>query len=228
MLDEDSDIDFEEDELFFEQLRQQRLAEVKKPAAQGSLSSQPKKGIIPDNLFKTITQRFRSTVDGKCRADIVVDNYVQRGSEINESLRKGERRYTEDIYCLDKVATPLRNLLPVDFKESFVTVYRQTYRPYEEERSKGYTSTSNKFLPGFGSMKMKIYIPLTTKVLLADISRQTIVENTYEIILPRDTILLPVGKDPKTGIVYFILKDTPSYLLNDILKSIESENIEMF
>jgi hypothetical protein len=221
---DDSDIEFEDDS-FFEELKRRRLEELKKSKpVQGYLESKPTKGIIPDYIYNRITQSFLSKIDGKCIASITVDNYVKSGSEINEALRQNRRStYSEIINCLDKLATPLKNLLPRDFKDSFVTVYRQTYQPYKQNIAKGYTSTSNKPLTGFGSYQMKVFIPVTTKVLLADISKQVRETNVFEIILPRETILEVFAKNKKTGSVYYYITDTSKIILDEIIKDVRQE-----
>jgi hypothetical protein len=223
MGDSDFEDDFEDD--FFEELKRKRLEELKTPKPiEGYLEKKPSKGIIPDDIYNRITQSFLSKVDGKCIASITVHKYVKTGSEINEALRQNRRStYSEIISCLDKLATPLMNLLPRDFKDNFVSVYRQTYQPYNQNIAKGYTSTSNKPLSGFGSFQMKIFIPITTKVLLANISQEVGETNVFEIILPRETNLAAFARNKKTCRVYYYITATSDSVLDEIMKEVERE-----
>lgn len=229
----DSDDDFfpdEDDDPFIKEYTQRRKEEMtknqekKQPAVQGVLPKKPDRGIIPTNLYPGILQTFGKLEKGNCKADVIVKDYVQRGSEINSALReKREGKYKNLIDCLDKVKTPLQDLLPRDFTDNFVVVYRQMYTPYDESSNKGYISTSNIPLPGFGKYSMKIFLPKTTRVLLADISKQ-IGRNAYEIILPRDTILTKVAAN-KNEQEYFIpnINEIPEDILDEIMSYIKSE-----
>lgn len=229
----DSDDDFFPDEnddpilqKIMEKMRNEEIKKFqeKKPAVQGVLPKKPDRGIIPSNLYPSILQTFGKLEKGNCKADVIVKDYVQRGCEINSALReKREGKYKNLIDCLDKVKTPLQDLLPRDFTDNFVVVYRQMYTPYDESSNKGYISTSNIPLLGFGKYSMKIFLPKTTRVLLADISKE-VGRNAYEIILPRDTILTKVAIN-KNKQEYFIpnINEIPKDIFNEILSYIESE-----
>ena len=93
-------------------------------------------------------------------------------------------------------------------------------------------STSNKPITWFGSHGMKIYVPITTKVLLLDISsymrigsKDSEIKDYYEIILPRGTILSllddddnPLDKNYSSYVVY----GTSENVMNDIRLSINN------
>lgn len=146
-----------------------------------------------------------------------IANYVKSGSEINAALRganKGQDiheqeikgRYAAEIKCLDELAKPINQLLKTS--DDYIILYRTAHAQYDENESSGYISAADRFLPGFGSEKWIIYVPVNIPVLVADIS-SAVKEvgksaiQTYEIILPRNTILHEVAATEKA--TYYIV-----------------------
>jgi hypothetical protein len=175
------------------------------------------RGVIPSYIYKRMTQTFNQKKNGNCQADIAAKNYVARGSEINAALRSPDRTlkdaYKADIQCLDTMAQPLINLLPAEYTDDlYIIVYRAMYTKYDENMTHGYTSTSNMSLKKFGENIMKIYIPLTTKVLLADISHMVSAPTgtIFEIVLPKNTELTRFGRDIIKGVDYYFVEQTMS------------------
>jgi len=205
------------------------------PVATGNIN--PKQlGIIPPDDLKNMTQMFMKTKNGNCIAEIDVINYLYSGYNINDELRKpyNERSnmYKKNIECLDKLAVPLKDLLPNTYKSKYVILYRYSTKKFEEGKSQGFMSTSNKPITWFGSHGMKIYVPITTKVLLLDISshmrigsKDSEIKDYYEIILPRGTILTllddddnPLDKNYSSYVVYGTSENVMNEIMDDINK----------
>lgn len=199
----DDESDFSDDE-FAEQYKQQRMIEMKTAVVENDNGVE-----IPSGTLHEIAQSFV----GDSKNCIL--NYVQRGSEINEQLRKGE---IKSVKCLDQYAKPLKNWLSND---NYVILYRAMTQMYDEGKISGYISSSNKYIKGFGRYCMKIYVPTETPVLVADISGETGLAKTFEIILPRGTVLKYFGdNEDDCGVYLSIYKTKPS---DAILRTIKRE-----
>lgn len=178
----------------------------------------PNKGIIPVDIWNTMTQSFLRTEKGNCKASYAVSEYVARGTDINRDLRDHGHEYDKLTKCLDKLAIPLYKLLRDHsrYSEPYIILYRYTHRKFSPLLNQGYMSTSNMQLAGFGGHAMKIYVPLTTKVLLANISKQTKLANSYEIILPKGTNLVFMGTDKEDYNYYMVPSESNKD--NDIMR----------
>jgi hypothetical protein len=215
-----SDLDLDEDDKEFQRIMAARKQELMSAASKGSgkptssvaarrpvaIAEQP----LSHTVLQEVVQTFERTDRGAC-----VANYVARGSEINAALRraadgKGEdskHGYAKDVDCLDKLAKPLNQLIRTTGQ--YVVLYRTASYQYESKKNAGFMSTASRILPGFGSEKMRIYVPVTIPVLVADITRQvstpsagTVTPVTYEIILPRNTVLHGVATVGENEIYY--------------------------
>ena len=177
-----------------------------------------------------MVQTFNRKKDGDCHADIV-RKYVNSGMNINEALRSPDRTqkdaHKQTIQCLDTMAQPLNTLLPAEYKdEVYIIVYRTMTIQYDEKKTQGYTSTANVQLGFANTQIMKIYIPLATKVLLADISFANgsagSTGSIFEIVLPRDTKLKRLGE--KNDVDYYFVEQSMNPELEDnILEELSTD-----
>lgn len=181
------------------------------------------KNVIPSNIWNKISQEFIKRKEGICTADII-EKYINRGSEINAELRKPENERIIDkkiIECLNKLAQPLKNLLKEydkEYKDNYIILYRNMSKEYTEKDSQGFISTSNIPLRGFGQYGMKIFVPIDTKVLVANISKQTNIENSFEIILPKGTQLSLITEDNEY--TYYVVLPVSDKVLEQIMNEI--------
>jgi hypothetical protein len=77
---------------------------------------------------------------------------------------------------------------------------------YDKDTSQGFMSTSNILLPQFGNFHMKIYIPVSTPVLIRNISKETKIKDVYEIVLPENTVLQPLGQESSSTYNLYVLQ----------------------
>jgi hypothetical protein len=140
----------------------------------------------------------------------IVNNYIKRGSEINSYLRgvKGYQNMSEVINEIKGQFQPLNTLLKnerISFNpDDYLEVYRYMRTKYDDDKTQGFMSTSNKKLVGFGRYCLKILVPVNTQVIIADISKDTSVQNTFEIILPNNTRLFNLYQDEDECSLYSV------------------------
>ena len=146
-------------------------------------------------VFENIVQTFEKGPQGQCILD-----YVRLGTEINYDLRLNNgKNYKSKIDCLDKYAVPISKLFNTN--SDYIVLYRAMRTHYNLDESKGFISTSNILISKFGKHHMKIYVPTSVSVLVADITKLVNLPSqgkpvqVFEIILPRNQILIFVGKD---------------------------------
>lgn len=221
--DPDFDSDFDEDD---EEIRRIQMQMMASRTSQSKQDYTPPKQVVPSHeVLSGIVQTFQRTPGGKCILD-----YIKSGSEINQALRSGDPRYKDTVSCLEKYSKPLKELITGNF--DYIVLYRNMTTDYDSGKSAGFISTANVPVPGFGTTtRMKIYVPMNTKVLVGDIT--SLVKNpsssasldlsssdkVFEFILPRGTALTLVEQDSR-GFEYYTLSSGDRALDQRIQKQI--------
>lgn len=123
----------------------------------------------------------------------VMIKYISIGAELNAAIR-GENEKSIDYTLIKKLN---ENFAPIKNKKCSSSAYYIVYRCITKEgvilKSEAYMSTSNKTLVGFGGNCVRIFVPIETPVLVGDLSETTSMPNTYEILFPTGTTLIPMN-----------------------------------
>ena len=114
-----------------------------------------------------------------------LNEYVKKGSEINEELRKNLSGYGNIVKYIKNSFKLISDLYP---GYDYIKVCRASTKPYSSEKSQGFMSTSNKQLP-FGGYMSTIFIPKDVMVGVVDISDMVGIDGTFEFILQNNTLL---------------------------------------
>lgn len=204
--DPDFDSDFDEDDEEIRRIQMQMMASRTSQSKQDY--AHPKQVVPSHEVLSGIVQTFQRTPGGKCILD-----YIKSGSEINQALRSGDPRYKDTVSCLEKYSKPLKELIAGNF--DYIVLYRNMTSKYDSGKSAGFISTANVPVPGFGvTTKMKVYVPMNTKVLVGDITSLvknpgssasldlSLSDKVFEFILPRGTTLSFMGENDK-GVQFY-------------------------
>ena len=178
--DYDSDYDLNEDEE--KALQQKLIYNINK-------NNKKNEKDIKDNplKYKELTIDILSGVEQKFNTE-VIKKYVDIGSELNERLRKGKTTNDDFLYIkkLNNALIPINDLFE---NIDYIKTFRCSSVSYDHDKTQGFLSTSNRIIPGFGSNCFLIIIPQDVKIGIIDISKKVSIDNTFEIILPNDTLL---------------------------------------
>jgi hypothetical protein len=135
----------------------------------------------------------------------VITTYVRHGPELNARLRGAPA--TQDLGFIRKnIVKSSRPINTTCKPDSYYIVYRAMTNIYDKDINQGFMSTSNILIPQFGNFHMKIYIPIKTPVLIRNISKETNINGAYEIVLPENTMLEPLGFDSLLNYNIYILQ----------------------
>lgn len=183
--DDDSDIDLEDDDEFFEQYRAMRTGQIQAGVV---ARSEPIKRIpLTPETLKNAAAIARQTQ----KAKFYFGWYLAHGNEINQQLRSGVSvEVLNNVRDLESAFTRIEDLFPK--MGDYIIVFRTQTKPFDPEKNVGIVSTANTFLPGFGQYRLYIFIPKDVRVGLFDISKEVGQPNVYEVILPTRTPLISV------------------------------------
>lgn len=194
--DDDSDIDFdltpEEEEMLKEKSRKRIEQEIKENIKEKEQKTQ-KQEDIKKNVCEIDYEYAVSNQTGVQKD--VMKEYINIGMELNAAIRGEGGRTIDDK--LDKLMKKLNeNFAPIKNNKkcgsgAYYIVHRCISKGLLILKSEAYMSTSNKKLVGFGGNCVRIFVPIETPVLVGDISKTTSMSNTYEILFPIGTTLIP-------------------------------------
>ena len=114
--------------------------------------------------------------------------YVKKGSEINERLRNPlmENEYEKEIKNISLNMKTLEEVFP---SCDFIVVCRTMSKEYSSEKTSGFMSTSNNVVGMSLRYLYTIIIPKDVKIGMIDISAETGILETYEVIIDKGTQL---------------------------------------
>ena len=186
----------EEDDTFF-QLSEDEEKRLSKTITERIKNEREKQTKIKENICEIDYKYAESNQTPQQKQDMA--KYIKNGMEINAYIRdplkmKNYKEMTKDI---DKQLSKSKGIMT---KETFVGKYYIVYRCLIESnpdkfktKTEWFMSTSNEKITGFGSSCLRIFVPIETPVLVGNISDNVSSENTYEIVLPRNTELISMG-----------------------------------
>ena len=192
------------------------------------------KNTLPADINMSILRNVKNTFFEKHNTKNCIVNYIQHGSEINSYLRNpslGENVPENSIKCLDNNSISLRTLLKDQHDKDYIVLYRSVRNlSGVGNPSPSFISTSNVLINTFGNINMKIFVPMSFKVLIGDISKHINRNNNddtiFEIILPRNTTLIFVKEDE--DINYYVavppegINSENSMVIQNIIKKIQA------
>lgn len=124
------------------------------------------------------------------------DEYVKRGSEINQYLRERKKssRPRDEAFedAIRRIKGKFKKLSDYIERVDYIVVCRRTTQPFDEEYAQGFISTSNVSLP-FGKFLQVIIIPKDADVKIVDLADFKGEEEIYEIYLKPEADLVEVG-----------------------------------
>lgn len=163
---------------------------------------------VQDNPLKNINvcniNYINADIQQSDEARSVITTYIKHGPELNARLRGAPANKDLGIIRANiiKASRPITSNCQSD---SYYIVYRAITNIYDKSINQGFMSSSNILIPQFGNFFMKIYIPIQTPVLVRNISKEIKRNGVYEIVLPENTILEPLGYDSLSNYNIYIL-----------------------
>lgn len=202
VADDEFDMFLEDDDDFFAKHKKNRMEQMRKEIQKKQEADVDKKmepvaivateEKIDHKVFDNLVQTFKEHDKKSCILD-----YVKRGPELNFKLRQ-DNSSDPLVKCLEDNAMSIKSL--IRNSGDYIILYRSMTKDFDTSKSKGFLSTSNRIIPGFGNYWMKIYVPTSIRILVTDISKETKdiskneIQKTFEIILPRGQVLIFIGK----------------------------------
>jgi hypothetical protein len=237
---EDSDIELDEDDEFFQQFESQRRAELEgelnksKEYVEGLDKFQKGKFDMCDSakIFDDCFRNFLQNVIGRYGIDIgeylkYTKEYAKPGigTRLNEKIRGGKEPLTRDEetlkFKLMRFSLPMSAFFP---NEQYLLVCRKLtyeYDPYVH--LKQFSSTSHICLPSvFGTYTNYIYIPRDARILVIDISEFFNLAGALiiEILLTPDQPLELLGTSGDQRNAFWVVKTRESINNNKIFKAL--------
>jgi hypothetical protein len=148
-----------------------------------------KKLTLSDTLLQNTELRYGDS------AYNILKEYAKNGETINAHMRIKQINTTDKtiINRLNDILTPASIVFNNSSADYFIVKRKQSEPYINEGENRGFLSTANKFVQGFGNYFYKFIVPMDCKI--AVIKMDVKYENIYEIILPPDTQINMLDED---------------------------------